>query len=166
MDITYIEKDGLKLKTKRGSVVIGHDGVATVTGKDAKAPFVISQPGEYEVEGISVFGYGQEGKTLLVVHVEELRVLYVPGLPNPISEKLLEDLDSIDVVAAVTSELDPKIFVQTVGSVEPSYVLPLGEARRDEFVKLFEHGSREATSLTLARATLPQETTEVVVLSA
>ena len=165
MDITYIEKDGLKLKTKRGSVVIGHDGVATVTGKDAKTPFVISQPGEYEVEGISVFGYGQEGKTLLVVQVEELRVLYVPGLTSPINEKLLEDLDSIDVVAA-PGELEPKIFVQAVGAVEPSYVLPLGESRRDELVKLFEHGSREATSLALARATLPQETTEVVVLSA
>jgi hypothetical protein len=165
MDVRYSAKDGLTIKTKRGSVTIALSGEATMVGRDVKTPFVVHEPGEYEVEGISLFGYAHADRVVWVVQVEELRVLYLPALTVPLSERLREELDSIDVVAPELDGSDQKILIDTIASVEPSYVLPLGETSRESFVKMYEHGSREATSLPLAKATLPQEATEVVILT-
>lgn len=165
MDITYV-KEHWKIKVKKGVVTIDASGRVEIAGPGRTEPFVINAPGEYEVEGISVFGYGLgEGQTAYVVQGEEVRVLWLGELSEKISDKLAEELDTIDAAMVATAGGSVKVVTETVGGIEPSYVLPYGEtAKVQEFVKHFEHGSRSAEKLSLSRATIPVEATEVVIL--
>mgnify|MGYP000638495016 CR=1 FL=1 len=98
MDITYLGGTQFKLKTKIGSVTT-HDSALVIAHKTADlADFNIAAPGEYEVEGISVFGYQTEEGTVYVIQAEDLRILYLGQIAKPLTEKLVTELENIDVV--------------------------------------------------------------------
>ncbi len=162
MDITAINDKNFRVKAKKGMVVV-EDGVKVVmTGNSSKAPFEINQPGEYEVEGMSVFGYPSESANVYVLQIEEVRIL---TLGSTLSESIVQELDVIDVILLNTDTLNSKDAVELIGKIEPSTVVPYGEqVNVAAFIKNFEHGSRESDKLSIAKATLNSELTEVVVL--
>lgn len=162
MEIAYLGKNNFKLKAKKGIATYESGAKVVLTGSSAKAPFTITQPGEYEVEGISVFGYQTEEVPTYVIQLDEVRVMTIEGR---IEDKLIDELDVIDV-AIVSVETNPKELVAMLGKIEPSYVVPYGESSAiAAFIKEFEHGSKEMDKLSLTKATISDELTEVVVLS-
>lgn len=217
MEISYLGHSCFKIKTKSGVVVtdpygksVGltmpsvsadlvtvshmghgdHDEVGAVAGTSRRErPFVISEPGEYEVEGISVFGYptfhdasegSERGKnTIFVIQAEDLRILHLGDLGHMLSEKTLSELENIDVVMVPVGgkyTIDAKTAVEVVAKLEPYYVLPMhyktdkhdpkvfGELDGvDKFVTAYEHGSRAVKSLNVSRLGLPEDLTEVIV---
>lgn len=162
MEIVYLGKNNFKLKVKRGVVSYESGSIVTLTGASAKVPFIITQPGEYEVEGLSVFGYPGEGIVTYVFQLDEIRVMTIEG---KVEDKLVDELDTIDVVIVNTDLIGAKELVAMLGKIEPSYVLPYGESERVAgFVKEFEHGSKEQDKLVLVKATISEDLTEVIVL--
>lgn len=163
MDIARIAENKYRIKVKRGVAVVNVGVDVEIQGTVSKTPFVITQPGEYEVEGISVFAY-QTGETLAsVIHVEDLKVL---ALASELSDSLIDDLDTIDVVIVNTDKMNSKASVAMIGKIEPSCVVPAGDATNiTVFVKDFEHASRETNKLSLSKATLNSDITDVVVLT-
>jgi len=162
MEIAYLGKNNFKLKAKRGVLTYESGSNVTLTGASAKVPFSITQPGEYEVEGLSVFGYPGEGVVTYVFQLDEVRVMTIEG---KVEDKLIDELDVIDVVIINVDTVAAKELVAMLGKIEPSYVLPYGEAERVAgFVKEFEHGSKEQDKLVLAKATISEDLTEVIVL--
>jgi hypothetical protein len=133
-----------------------------ITHKSGGEDFVITEPGEYEVEGISVFGYQVEGTNVYVVQYEDVRALYLDGLSKPLDEKVVSELENIDVVMVSTDAMNVKDAVGLVSKIEPYYVLPFGEATA-KFIAQYEHGSRVVKSLNLSKVTLPEDLTEVIV---
>ena len=215
MEIAYLGHSCFKVKTKSGVVVtdpygkIGtmklpalsadlvtvshahadHNNIDAVAGTARREkPFVITQPGEYEVEGISVFGYptfhdnkeGAErgGNTIYIIQAEGLRLLHLGDLGHPLSEKLLDELDTVDLVMVPTGgyyTMDGKVASDVVASLEPSYVLPMhyrtpqhdektfGEVTGVEpFVTAYGHGSRTVKTLSISPLSLPVDSTEVI----
>ena len=163
MEIAKASGSNIKIKTKRGSVSVGNDRAITLMGSGEKSPFVVNEPGEYEVEGMSVFGYFDNDEIVFVVQVDEVRVLLTESM---LSDKLIEEIDVIDVVILGLDKIRSKEAGELVEKIEPSYVIPYGEKTKVEaFVKDFEHGSKQVEKLVLNKATITDEITEVIVLS-
>lgn len=162
MEIAVAGKNGFKLKAKRGTINYESGGSVTLTGASAKVPFVITEPGEYEVEGVSVFGYASESAVTYVFQMDDVRIMTIAA---KVEDKLIDELDIIDVAIVDTDNVGAKELVAMLGKIEPSYVIPHGEATRvAAFVKEFEHSSRESDKLVVNKATIPEDLTEVVVL--
>lgn len=99
---------------------------------------VISFPGEYEVGGISIFGYstfhdkrsGEErGKnTIYLLEVEGIKVLHLGDLGHIISDKLVEEIGEVNVLIVPVGgkySLGPKEAVEMVKLLEPQIVVPM-----------------------------------------
>lgn len=161
MDISYLGKGSYKIKAKTGTVTVSAKGL-TIAHKSGGDDFVINMPGEYEVEGISVFGSKTEESTVYVVQFDDVRVLYLGDLSKPLSEKNITELANIDVVIVSVDAMPTKDVVEVVAKLEPYYVLPYGEMV-DKFVAAYEHGSRSVKNLPLSKQSLPDDLTEVIV---
>ncbi len=160
MDISYLGKGNFKIKAKTGAVLTDGSKL-TISHKGGGDDFVINQPGEYEVEGISVFGYKAEASNIYVVQFEDLRIAYLGELSKALSEKNISELENIDVVIVCVDMLSTKEIVEVIAKLEPYYVLPYGDSIA-KFVTAYEHGSRGVKSLSLSRASLPDDLTEVI----
>lgn len=161
MDISYLGDDGYKIRAKAGAVMARQQQL-TISHKSGEDDFVITQPGEYEVGGISVFGYKAEESNVYVVQGEDIRVLYLGNLDKPLGEKTITELENIDVVIVPTDTINVKDVVELVAKLEPYYVLPFGELTA-KFIAAYEHGSRSVKSLSLSKLALPDDLTEVIV---
>lgn len=133
----------------------------TISHKLGGEDFVITQPGEYEVEGISVFGYKAEDSNVYVIQFEDIRVLYLGNLTKPLGEKTITDLENIDVVIIPTDTMPVKEIGEIISKLEPYYVLPYGEMT-EKFIASYEHGSRSVKSLSLSKVSLNEDLTEVI----
>ncbi|PIR98881.1 MBL fold metallo-hydrolase [Candidatus Collierbacteria bacterium CG10_big_fil_rev_8_21_14_0_10_44_9] len=216
MEISYLGHSCFKMKTKSGVVVtdpydkyIGfpmpsvsadivtvshlahrdHAAVELVSGNSKRdKPFVISQPGEYEVEGVSVFGYPSfhdavEGKdrginTVYVIQAEDMRILHLGDLGHALTEKMVGELENIDVVMIPVGgvyTIGTKEAVEIIAKLEPYYVLPMhyrtekydqkvfGELDGvEKFIAAYEHGSRSVKSLSLSKLSFSEDLTEVI----
>jgi L-ascorbate metabolism protein UlaG (beta-lactamase superfamily) len=160
MDISYLKNSSFKIKAKSGAVVTDIANL-TISHKAGGEDFVITNPGEYEVEGISVFGYKAEDSNIYVVQFEDIRVLYLGELAKPLTEKNITDLENIDVVLTPVDTMPIKDIVEMVAKLEPYYVLPYGEMTA-KFIAAYEHGSRVVKSLNLSKVSLPEDLTEVI----
>lgn len=161
MDISYLGKESFKIKAKNGTVVATPKSL-TISHKTGGEDFVIANPGEYEVEGISVFGYQADGSSVYVIQCDDIRVVYLGNLQKMLSEKVITDLENIDVVIVPVDTMPMKDSVEVVSKLEPYYVLPFGE-NIAKFVSAYEHGSRSVKSHSLSKLTLPEDLTEVIV---
>ena len=165
MEISYLEGEKFKIKTKTGSMVLSPSSVTMSHKGGGGEDFVITKPGEYEVEGISVFGYQIGSQPIYVIQVEDLRTLYLGNLSENLSEKVLSELENIDTVIVglpVGGKLGIKEVIELVGKLEPYYVILQGEGR-DKFIASYEHGSRIVKSLIVNKLGLSEDLTEVIV---
>lgn len=161
MDISYLGNDSFKIKAKVGSIVVDPTKL-TISHKNGGDDFVINQPGEYEVEGISVFGFKTETVNVYVIQFEDLRIAYLGNLEKSLSEKTVGELENTDVVIVSTDFMPTKDLVEVVAKLEPYFVLPCGE-QVAKFIASYEHSSRTVKSLNLSKATLSEDLTEVIV---
>lgn len=179
MDISYLGQTAFKVKTKTGMVLLdpisggscdivtasfGKANLKGVTGTTRREkPFVIEAPGEYEIEGISVFGFQETAEnTLFVLQAEDLRIVHLGQIGSELSEKMINDLDGIDAVMVPVSK--PELAIKLVEKIDPYYVIPMGEkAEIDKFVTVYGRAPRTVKSLAISKLSLPQDATEVIV---
>ncbi len=161
MDISYLGKADFKIKAKVGTILANPKSL-TISHKNGGDDFSITQPGEYEVEGISVFGYKGETSNVYVVQFDDIRVAYLGDLEKSLSEKTIGELENIDVVILSADTMPTKELVDLVAKLEPYYILPYGE-QTTKFIASYEHGSRSVKSLNLSKVSLPEDLTEVIV---
>ncbi len=216
MEITYLGHSCFRIKAKSGTVVtdpynksVGltlptlsadivtvshphddHNNTAAVAGTARrKQPFVVDQAGEYEVEGVSIFGYqtkhdeleGEERgeNTVFTIIADDLRIVHLGDLGHMLSDKLIEELNGVDVLMIPVGgvyTIDAKMAATLAAKIEPSYILPMHYktdkhdektfgtvAGLQEFVTHYGHGSRVVSTLTLNKMTMPEDLTEVIV---
>lgn len=153
MDIDYRGANCVVIKTKNGVIVsdptdnvgkikevLGDEATVLATQDDfapAEANFVISMPGEYENNNISILGVpvqrhidpGGKQSTMYRVVVDGVRIVIVGHTVSPISDDDLESLGIVDIAiipvggggytldardaASVVRQLDPKIVIPT-----------------------------------------------------
>ncbi len=216
MQITYLGHSAFKLKGKKGSVVMdpfGHVGftmpkqsadivtvshqhpdhnlVNDVSGTARRArPFLVTQQGEYEVGGISVFGVGtyhddvqgaERGSNLVfTVLLDDIRICHLGDLGHELTSDQLEAIGSVDILLCPVGghfTIDPSVAVKVIRSLEPAIVIPMHYKtdRHDsatfgqlasvaDFLKTYGVDVAPQPKLEIEAGRLPEET-EVVVLS-
>lgn len=218
MTITYHGHSTFKIKGRAGTVVtdpyddyIGltlpkmstdivtvshdhkdHNAVKSLAGTARRSnPFIVTDAGEYEVGGISVFGVQtyhdankgvERGKNLVfTVLVDGIRICHLGDLGHELTPEQLEEIGEVDVLLCPVGgvfTIDPEMAVKTIRAIEPGIVIPMhfksekhnsevfGELETlNEFLKVFGVSPTPVAKLELAsKSSLPEET-ELVVLS-
>jgi L-ascorbate metabolism protein UlaG (beta-lactamase superfamily) len=116
-----------------------HNAVDKV-GPTAKRerPFIVDSPGEYEVAGVSVFGFpsfhdatqgSERGRnTMFLIQIDEVSVLHLGDLGHPLNESILEQLGRVDVLLCPvggTYTINAKEAVAIIKDIAPSIVVPM-----------------------------------------
>ncbi len=161
MDITYLGHSSFRMRGKDASVVtdpfdpkmvgLKFSGVkadiVTVSHdhKDhnyvdgvKEAEKVVNGPGEYEIKGVSILGYGtfhdsekgeKRGKnTVYVYEFDNLRIAHLGDLGHKLPEDLLEEIGDIDILLIPVGgvfTIDSALAIETVQAIEPSIVIPM-----------------------------------------
>ncbi len=218
MTITYHGHSTFKIKGKAGTVVtdpfddyIGltlpkmsadivtvshdhkdHNAIKTITGTARRNnPFIVTDAGEYEVGGISVFGVQtfhdanegvERGKNLVFTTlVDGVRICHLGDLGHELTPKQLEEIGSVDVLLCPVGgvyTIDPELAVKTIRAIEPGIAIPMhyrttkhnpdvfGDLKAlEDFLKVYGVSPTPVPSFTLAGQSSVPEETELVVLS-
>jgi len=175
---------GLKLPQIMADVVLfsgkeaqGDSSLVTKT-VSRENPFVIKEPGEYEIGGSFVLGI-QAGKNnnIFVITVDGLRLAFLGGLTENLSDKQLEEIDGIDILFLPVGgkTLNSKKAIDFISQIDPKIIIPMSYkipglnldlAPLSDFLK--QMGIEQANpqeKLIIAKDKLPLEK-EVVVLNA
>ncbi len=161
-----------------------HNFVEGVGGE----PFLINGPGEYEVQGVRVFGVSafhddkkgvERGKvTIYLIELEGLSIVHLSDLGHKLEHDQIEELNTVDILMVPVGNagvhLDAEKAAEVVAQLEPYVVLPM-HYRESEETKKFdpvekfleqmgeENVRREKKLKLTSKASLPDDT-EVVVL--
>jgi len=167
MDITYLGHASFRIRGKNATVVcdpfdstIGlkfpkhieadvvtvshdhpdHNAVAAVEG----SPFVVHGPGEYEIKGIGVVGYGvyhdnekgaTRGKnTMYRIEVDGVSIVHLGDLGHTLSSDEVDQLDGVNVLMVPVGgfyTIDAAAAVTVVNDIEPLIVIPMHYGRPD-----------------------------------
>jgi L-ascorbate metabolism protein UlaG (beta-lactamase superfamily) len=143
--------------------------------------FDITDPGEYDVKGVTVTGISlkQDGKyvTIFLLESEDIRVLNLTHIHDwNIKEDELEALGEIDILilpvggnsvfsasvaTKIVNEISPKIVIPTHYKM-PELILDLDS--KEKFIKEMGGKSESLDKLTVKKKDLQTEGTKVIVL--
>lgn len=169
-----------------------HNAAESVQGPDGGGkPFVITDPGEYEIGGVSVVGVstwhddknGQERgrNTVYVIEMDGVRLAHLGDLGHKLAQEELDEMGPIDVVFVPVGgfyTIDAKAAAEVVKQVDPWVVIPMHyqQAELDQktfgqlagvekFLGELGKGSIEAVAkYTISAERMPEEL-QIVVMS-
>lgn len=154
MDIQYYGANCIVVTTKKARVVIDDnltdlgqksvikDGdIVLFTGAHGDVPnarLVIGQPGEYEVAGVSVYGYGMrahmdeektKNATMYKLIVDDTRILVTGHVYPELTERQLEEIGTVDIMVVPVGgngyTTDPIGALKLIKKVEPKTIIPV-----------------------------------------
>lgn len=165
MDISFLGHSCFKLRGKAGTLVtdpfdasVGipfptasadivtvshdhgdHNAASRVSGtKRRKEPFVIREPGEYEILGIAVTGIpsfhddrsgAMRGKNTVVrIRMDGMSFVHMGDIGHGLSDAQLSEIGVVDVLFVPVGgyfTIDAKHAVEMVEAMEPSIVVPM-----------------------------------------
>ncbi len=190
----YNPSTGLKFpKIEADIVTLSHDhadhnDTSNITGD----PLLINWPGEFEKQGVRIFGYttyhddkqgAERGEnTAYRFEAEDISVLHLGDLGSEIDSETLDRIGNIDILLIPTGgfyTIDPEQAAKVVKKIEPSIVIPMHyrtEAHNAEhFGKLAEvgeflkkmgaDGTEPVDDLTIKKEDI-EEGTRVIVMNA
>ena len=145
-------------------------------------PFLINDPGEYDLKGVTVTGIPlkqDEGRfvTVFLIESEDISILNLTHIREwNIDHDDLEDLGEIDILllpVGSNSVLTPKLASQIAHDIEPKIVIPshyetsglkLPNEKVEVFVKQFGGKAEEMEKLTVKKKDLVEEKTQIITL--
>lgn len=162
------------------------NGVAEVTYGDT-VPFVITGPGEYERQGVTVQGFLSESKyglpkgkesavnTIYVVNLEDMTLVHLGALSSTnLSVDAREGIDEIDVLFVPIGGdgvLTPAEAHELAVSLEPKIIVPIhwsgiGVPKAlEQFIKEAGNGSEKVDKLTLKKKDLASHEGSILVVT-
>ncbi len=142
------------------------------------SPFIIREPGEYEVKGIFVYGIAASDKVLFRIMAEGLEIAHLGALDRLLTNEELAHFENVDVLflpAGGYGVLEAKRASEIIGQIEPSLVVPMFyelpnlKLKLDpveKFLKVMGAGKPEILPrLKVSRKDLPEEGVEIKILS-
>ena len=175
------EQSGLRQNQLKADIVLNSTYGATdperVKPQEAGCE-LIDSPGEYEAQGIFVYGIRAKNSTLYVLNAEGVTIGHVAGISGELSVDQLELIEGVDVLLLPVGGhgvLSPKDAPDVISQIEPRIVIPMDYAvegyaiERDqlsEFLK--EVGARAVEpqeKVKITKKDLPSEETEYYILT-
>lgn len=201
MNIQWLGGSGFRIQTEKSSIIIdppsdasgfrqnqlkadivldsGSEHVDTSRVKpQEKGVTVIDSPGEYEAQGVFMYGIRADNHTLFVLNAEGISIAHVAGIQGELSTEQLELIEGSDVLLLPVGGrgvLSPKDAPDVISQIEPRIVIPMDYAvegysvpREPVNVFLKEAGVRALEpqeKVKITKKDLPSEETEYYVLS-
>lgn len=158
------------------------NNVAAIGG----TPFVIRDPGEYEVKGVFVYGIAaprevggkKESRLLFRIASEGLSIAHLGALDRELDNDELAHFENVDILLLPVGGgevLDAKKAANIISQIEPSIVVPmfydipnikLKLEPIEKFLKIMGAGKSEVLPrLKIAKKDLPEEGVEIRVLA-
>ncbi|MGH7902731.1 MAG: MBL fold metallo-hydrolase [Candidatus Dormibacteraceae bacterium] len=179
---------GMRLPKLEADVVTISHGHANHSNLGAvpKAGYTVSGPGEYEVAGVTVTGLptyhdqaqgAERGRnTVYLIELDDVHVCHLGDLGHQLSEELLEQLGSVDVLLVPVGghhTLTAAQAAEVVRQIEPRAVVPMHFSLPalkidlepvDRFLKEMGLGAVEAQPKLSIQASSGESETRVVLL--
>lgn len=103
-----------------------------------RAPFIVDSPGEYEVKGISIFGYssfhdaksGAErgANNIFLIEIDGINICHLGDLGGKLTDKIFEEISVADIlfipVGGIVT-IGPEEAVEVIKQIEPLIVIPM-----------------------------------------
>jgi L-ascorbate metabolism protein UlaG (beta-lactamase superfamily) len=153
MEIQFHGANCVSIATKKATIIVDDnladlgsksvtkpDHVALFTVPPKKAPearLILSDPGEYEVSEVSIFGIparahmdeaDQQSATIYKIEFDEMRVVVLGHIHPELSEDHLEEIGTVDVLITPVGgngyTLDALGALQVIKKIEPKLVIP------------------------------------------
>ena len=151
MEFKKLGQGSYRVKAKKTAFTVARGRV------ELTEEMVFERPGEYEVGGVSVFGFRVGEGRLFAVHADELALVGAVGVTEELSEKQLDDIGPVDVLLVDAGG------AKLVKALSPAVVIVEGEEK--EVSALAEKagvGVEKLDKLSLGKDDLPEETRVVV----
>lgn len=151
-----------------------YNGVENVSRGD-RVPFVINGPGEYEVSGVFIKGWGTSGpdgkiNTIYSLVLDGIKIVHLGAIASTeLPAAATEGLGAVDIVfAPVSGVLEPKQVAKLAADLEPKLIIPVAiedEAKLKVFLKeLGAEGTKPVESLALNRKDLLEKEGQVAII--
>jgi L-ascorbate metabolism protein UlaG (beta-lactamase superfamily) len=187
----YQNTSGLRFpRTLEAAIVLSsrdhedQNNLETVSG----TPFIIDAPGEFEIQGVFVYGIEaplkgeKEGETsphtIFRIETEGMSVAHLGALNRELTDKELEQLPSIDILMVPVGGNDvmtPEQAQHTIERIEPRIVIPMYYAIPNvkqtlsdlkSFLKLLGGAkTEELPKLKIKKSDLPADETVLKILT-
>lgn len=158
-----------------------YNNVGAVSGSPASTqggPFVITNPGEYEIKNVFVYGLKNgDGQTVYVLEIEDVVIMHLGGVKK-LSAEVLDRAEHVDILLIPVgggSVMDAKQAGALANEIQPRIVIPIhyaakGSASKLDGVEKFlkEMGAQKTEAVNkikLSKKDLPQEEMKVMVLT-
>ncbi len=125
---------GLKVPPLTADIIVDSDkkeneDLAKIKAVKREAPFVIDEPGEYEVGGTFILGLpGGGGKPFFIITMDGLRLAFLGDQKEKFPDKQLEEVDGVDILflpVGGKSVFTPQEAVEVVNQIEPKIIIPM-----------------------------------------
>jgi L-ascorbate metabolism protein UlaG (beta-lactamase superfamily) len=191
----YSKSVGFSLNKLKAEVVTvshehdDHNAIDRVEGSSKRPePYIIRAPGEYEVNGVGIFGWGSyhddqrgalRGKNVIFnILIDGVRVCHLGDLGHTLDDGLVADIGAVDVLLVPVGgvyTINYQQAVEIVNNLQPSWVIPMHfrtDTHNPDVFKdldtaepfLKEMGveqSEEQSAFVLTELDMPEETTVV-----
>lgn len=178
-------------KTSATIVTVSHDhGDHNKVENVSEIKKVVSGPGEYEIEGVSIIGLpsfhddkkGEErgNNTIYLFEMEGLRLAHLGDLGHKLSEDTVNAVGDIDVLMIPVGghyTIDAKVAAEVARAIDPNIIIPMHyqvsglnpavfSALTDEkaFINELGYQVRNEKKLSIKAGTFSDDTQEIVVL--
>lgn len=151
-------------------------------------PFIIESAGEYEVKGVAINGIesyhdakegAERGKNIIYrIDIDNISVAHLGDLGHELDAKQLERLEGTDILLIPVGgkyTIDAKKAIEVIKQIEPRIVIPMHYKIKgskiddidsvDKFIKESGMTPTNEEKLKISKKDLPQEDTELVILS-
>jgi len=115
-----------------------HNNVGAVKGSDGGEPFVITQPGEYEVKGTFIYGIpsfhdnkegAERGSNIIYrIEMDGIALAHLGDLGHPLTNGEVEKLEGVDILLIPIGgfyTIDAKQAMEIISQLEPRIVIPM-----------------------------------------
>lgn len=167
---------GFKIHKQSADIVVSSVPMDDVASAVGGSPFVITQPGEYEVKSLFVHGVSHNGNTMYVLTIEDIVILFLGSVKiTELSDEQLSVVEGSDIVlmpvggGVVCSARDA---VRIINQVEPRIVIPsyykISGSKDIEpletFLKEYSAPKEEMEKYKVSKKDLQAEDTRLVIL--
>lgn len=174
MDITFSNKDSIKLNGKTSTIVIN-------PSSEVKADLLLftnpespqyetrsfNGPGEYEVLGSMVDGVEiAPGNTAYSLVIDDIHVAYMVGVEAQLTDDQLEHMDSVDILIVKVTDDKSELINKLVGQIEPRILIPIMDSEAELAKIKAEYGKdvEAVDSFKIVKKDLPVDNQQLVIL--
>ncbi len=174
MDITFTNKDTIKLAGKSATIVLNPSGevradllLFTSPATKIAAERSFSGPGEYEVMGTMVDGIEiDEANTIYSLVADDIHIIYGVELSAPLTDAQLEHMDDVDILILAVSDDKSDLMNKLIGQIEPKVLIPLmsSVSELDKIKAEFGKDTEPTERYKLTKRDLPEDSQQLVIL--